>query len=256
MTTPTPVTLDVEFLTACPVCDCPDIHPALSTKWKDNDITYGVCADCGQMFLNPRMTDEQTAQYYSGQYRDLTEGEGGISDQNLTTQKSRATLQHAVMSPFLPAVSSHLELGCSGGFLLDAFHALDSLGIEPDVRYHGLPVASKYPVIASITQAVSRPFDLISMSHVLEHFNHPLGVLQFLAGNFTDDNTRFLIEVPNTEWEAVATISHPLAFNVVTLCRLFGRIGYRAAAVMYHGLGVQYPKYLLALFERKHEIQN
>lgn len=251
MTTPEPITFELELLTACPVCGSQQIQPAFSTNWKGNEITYGICLDCSQMFLNPRMTDEQTAAYYSGQYRDLTEGEGGISEQNLTTQKARATLQHAVMSPFLPLVSSHLELGCSGGYLLDAFHAEYTRGVEPDERHHDLPIASKYRVYKSINDVAPFAFDLISMSHVLEHFNHPLEVLERMMSDFSGDNTRFLIEVPNTEWEAVATISHPLAFNVVTLCRLFGRIGYRPAAVMYHGLGVAFPKYLLALFERK-----
>lgn len=245
------ITFELEYLDSCPICTSASLMPAIRAEWKGNEITYVLCTDCGQLFLNPRMTDEQTTLYYSGTYRDLTEGTGsGISNSNLYTQCKRAETQYRAMFPYLQEIGSHLELGCSAGYLLDEVKAKKSMGVEPDTRYHALPIASLYPMASDLALVPPMQYDLISMSHVLEHFNHPLQVLQNLVFNYAGPNTKFLIEVPNSEYQVVATLSHPMSFSLVTLSRLFERVGYKPMAVTYHGMGRPFPAYLLAMFEQ------
>lgn len=246
------ITFELEFLDHCPICESGQIRPAFKSPWRGQEVIYGVCLDCGQMFLNPRMTDEQTTAYYSGMYRDITEGadNGGVTQGNLHTQCKRAELQYKIMGRWLEDVKSHLEIGCSAGYFLDEVKALDAIGVEPDSRYHTLPIARMYPMVKDISDVEPRAFDLISASHVVEHFNHPLQYLSNLVEHYTDGNTKILVEVPNTDFQAVATLSHPMAFGVMSLGKLFERVDYRPISIQYHGMGQPFPKYLLALYER------
>jgi hypothetical protein len=246
------ITFELEYLDRCPICESDQMLPAFKSQWRGQQLICAACHDCGQLFLNPRMTDEQTSIYYGGMYRDITEGAetGGVTQGNLFTQCKRARMQWEMMQRWIGEPKSHLEIGCSAGYFLDEVLALDAIGVEPDARYHRLPIAKKYPMVRDIDEVEPRAFDLISMSHVLEHFNHPLQYLQRLVGEYSHPGTKFLIEVPNTDYQAVVTLSHPMNFGVMTLGRLFEKIGYHPISIQYHGLGQPFPRYLLALYAR------
>jgi hypothetical protein len=244
------VTFEMSQLSACPVCKGRSVREAIESDWGSITIHYSVCDECGQLFLNPRMSDKQTTEYYtSGLYRDVTEN--GINDANLKTQQERANKQYELISDYLGHPRSNLEIGCSAGCWLEKVNAPDSQGVEPDERYHSLPASSKYPMVTDIAFVDYRPFDLISMSHVLEHFNHPLDYLTNLVEHYAGPHSRFMIEVPNADFLWGMSLNHPMAFNLTTLSNLFTRVDYKPIAILYHGLELPFPYYLLAVFEKR-----
>lgn len=249
------LTLNFEILDACPVCGSKDISAAYKDNYKGmGEIYQFFCGNCHLIFLNPRMTDEQTTQYYAGLYRDtIQENDEGISEADLIRQTKRAQIQVEIIKNFIEGCGSNLEIGSSAGYLLDGLHKVgvsDCVGIEPDARYHELEPAKYYKLYKDISEVEPRIFDLITMSHSLEHFNHPLRYIQDLIANYAHPGTMFMIEVPNTEYYQCFGIAHPMNFTRETLNGLFDKAGCNTIRNFTHGLdGRLVYRYLIGLYQ-------
>ena len=238
--------LEFEPLTACPVCGGTRWHKSIEASQYDYPLSFYRCVGCNVQFLNPRMTDAATEIYYRQVYRDLLKRIRWDEANDLRLQQMRAKAQVEAIREWLP-VGSHLEIGCSAGYLLEAVNAPVSWGVEPDLAFRQMEPARRFRVVEKLEHVAYADFDLISLSHVLEHFNHPLADMRRILQTFAQPNTRLLVEVPNAAGTKEAfLIHHPIAFDPVSLSFLFARLGYRALDRWDVGGG----KYILFLFER------
>jgi len=201
------------------------------------------------------MSDEQTTKYYSGLYRDtISENEAGINPVDLQNQHQRAMVQVNTIKQHLTGMKSNLEIGSSAGYLLDRLYnecGFDiCIGVEPDVRYHGIEPARNYHVFRDIKQiSPRRQFDLVTMSHSLEHINHPLGYMQNIIDNYTHDGSLIMVEVPNIDYYMCYGLAHPINFNQESLNGLFMMLGCMPVGNYAHGLGtVPVRKFLIGLY--------
>jgi SAM-dependent methyltransferase len=251
--------IKIEQLDKCPICQGDKIPTVYDhTIYSPNTsaattVHYSICHACGSIFLNPRMTDEFTKHYYQGTYRDILYPEtGGISPENCITEKNRAQLQVEICKGYFEGCKTNLEIGCSSGALIkelwDNFKIV-SIGIEPDIRYHKLMWMPEI-VFSELEKAIGPKFDLITMSHVLEHLNHPLEYIINLVQNYTHVGTLFMVEVPNHDYYQGFGFPHPFSFNIRSLSYIFGKAGCAPVAVFNHGLDGPNPfKYLLAIYK-------
>jgi SAM-dependent methyltransferase len=118
----------------------------------------------------------------------------------------RAAAQIAFLRTGLPddwAPARVLDVGCSAGSMLVALSATAGrlTGYEPDVQMarfaaHRLPTADIRATVCDPADLPAGEFDLITMSHVLEHVPTPVefvrGLLRALA-----PGGRLFVEVPN-----------------------------------------------------------
>lgn len=242
-----------ETLTACPICQSASIF-----KRRDEGYLAGVytCKACGQYFVNPRMTDEEVSAYYQGAYWNaMSKNNEGLSMNNLVRHRDRARTQVITLADWLKDLHTVLEIGSSAGYLLDYLHSsyeMDTMGVEPDTRHHAVAPAKYHKLVTDVSLLPARRFDLIALSHSLEHLNHPLEFMRDLTAKHAHPGTRIMIEVPNLDHGHPTTLSdrHPFGFNVKTLTQLMGRIGYKPMVTTFHGLNSLQPLYLLGMFER------
>lgn len=247
--------LDFEQLTQCPICKGKNIPTMYEFNYRGNGTLYcSVCADCHLNFLNPRMTDEQTVKYYSGLYRDtINQNEDGINPVDLQNQHDRAMVQVNTIKEHLKGLKSNLEIGSSAGYLLDRLHMECDfeycVGVEPDTRYHRLEPGCNYRMYQDIDEVPKQQFDLITMSHSLEHMNHPLEYMRNIIDNYTHDGSLIMIEVPNTDYYMCYGLAHPMNFNQETLNGLFIRLACMPVGNYVHGLGtVPVRRFLIGLY--------
>lgn len=107
--------------------------------------------------------------------------------------------------PFLDGASI-LELGCSDGLMT-------SMLIEKSTRYVAVDGSKKYcdhvrkiinddriEVVCSLFEdlELNEKFDVVIMSHVVEHVVDPVGVMM-IASKFLKDRGRILVTVPNAD---------------------------------------------------------
>jgi len=156
-------------------------------------IRYCQCQDCKLIFQNPRPSDEELNEYYeSGTYRRIVYQ---FPEGRDTTEKTRAKIDAEIIKEHIGEITTHLDIGCGRGFLLDKIGANLKVGVESDISFVYVKGIETY---AQIDQVPQKSFDLVSAIHLLEHVQYPLDFLKKIVG-FVEKNGHLVIEVPS--WE-------------------------------------------------------
>lgn len=173
----------MELLSICPLCGGKDSRLFDERMFRGYKVTNWLCQHCGLVFMSPRMDASELAQFYAREYRRLYQGRCGIDERELKLQSQRAIHLVSLVRERVGVINRHLDIGCSGGRLLWAMQmamGCQSIGIEPDDTYRKFCVSQGLTVYSSLNEVQalpSEPFDLITMSHVLEHLTDPVGYL-------------------------------------------------------------------------------
>jgi SAM-dependent methyltransferase len=230
-----------EAVPACPLCA--DDHSKFfeQSEFRGQTVTYRLCENCGLVYQSPRMTQAESAAFYTQEYRLLNEGSASPTQRNLANQRGRAASLHAFSKLFLGTIRRHLDIGCSTGLLLQVFQAAyqcQSIGIEPgeahrdNARKAGLTV---YASLDELELSETGRFDLISMAHVLEHLPNPARYLAHLRDNLLEHTGRLLIEVPNLYAHDSFEPAHLVAYSAHTLRQTLEKAGFEIIRLEEHG---------------------
>ena len=152
-------------------------------------VTYERCAGCNSWQQNPRLDDESLGRYYGdGIYRATL----GISNDRLDADElARAKTDAAYIAHHIGRVVSHLDIGCSRGYLLQQVDASIKFGVEPNAAW---PMPS-IDTVRTIDEVGGR-YDLVTMIHVLEHEPYPVEFLRKAAERMTKQG-KMIVEVPS-----------------------------------------------------------
>jgi SAM-dependent methyltransferase len=197
-----------------------------------------LCRRCGLVRTNPRWTAEAYVDFYTHHYRDLYERADHSPDLYYAAQLERGReradfiLRRCRSTRISPAV---LEIGCGGGWNLQPFQqrGWTAVGWDFDDDYlaagreRGLDL--RY---GSLDAAVARNerFELIILSHVLEHLLDPRSDLRKLRNLLTPQGALY-IEVPSL-FDVSANLlryfqnAHTYSFVPKTLESLMESAGY------------------------------
>lgn len=231
-----------EIVEKCPFCASRNIS-LFERMFRDLLLEYHLCKNCGLVFQSPRMTREESVSFCTGAYYQLQEQKKYMMMHNSAVQRMRAKalvdFTHDLIHP-----NSHLDIGCSSGTLLQYFQVeyehLVSVGIEPDKNRRifawrkGLDVYSSLGELETSKYNAKR-FELITMSHVLEHLREPFEYLRHLRYNVLALNGHLLLEVPNLYAHDCFELSHLFAFNSHTLQELLRHSGFDIIKFEKHG---------------------
>jgi len=229
-----------EVLERCPICR--GRHTPFET-WEDGgeQLVYRRCLQCGLVFQSPRPTQEFLARFYEEGYRTQVQGTEQVTMKDLRIQTGRARFLTTFCHGVAADISRHLDIGCSSGQLLRAMQAASngiSIGVEPGDAYRaacheqGLQV---YPSLAALEEAGEERFDLISMSHVLEHIPDPFAYLADVRRTWLKPGGYLLLEVPNLYGHHAYELTHLTAFSPGTLRLLLQGAGFRMMRMRTHG---------------------
>ena len=210
-------------------------------KFRGRDVINRLCLYCGLVYQSPRMSKVEAAEFYQAEYRELYQGDENPIAKDFSTQTDRAESLLSFVRPHISAVSRHLDIGCSTGLILQHFNLLygcQVVGIEPGEAYQnyasqqGLKV---YKALDELENAGEEKFDLISMSHVLEHLPDPVGYLIHLREDLLDPHGRLLLEVPNLYAHDSFEVAHLVSFSSQTLTQTVEKAGFEIVKLKLHG---------------------
>ncbi len=191
----------------CPLCGGVE-RPVVSSKDRHgNPLTTVICKDCGIVTNDPIPTDEDLAAFYRQDYRKAYKG---LAEPRMRQiwRNFHGTAEH--ISTFRDCYHGRkrcLDLGSgSGEFMYLANRVgVDCLGVEPNEGYSaycrdklGLNVLSQ---TLEECDFADESFDLIRLSHVMEHMRDPVRSLKVLKRWLSDDGILY-IEVPNIDRDA------------------------------------------------------
>jgi SAM-dependent methyltransferase len=205
--------------TACHVCGRPGVEP-LEQKGKpfrlvSSDVQpvsgtaeFSICSHCltVQKTATPAwqaMADRIYASY------DINHQSQGAEPTIFDSAKGSGPRSLILLRNFLDMVDLAgkgrlLDIGCSNGNLLKSFHSL-----RPDWKLSGaelvdqwkdtvlaLPGVEAFYVTSGPDTAYAGKFDVISLSHVLEHIPDPITFLRGIGSHLTPGG-RILLAMPN-----------------------------------------------------------
>jgi SAM-dependent methyltransferase len=188
------------------------------------------------------MTDEETDEFYKREYRRLYhQGQERPSAKVLEVQRQRAATMRKIVVTQIAKVSRHLEIGCSAGYLLQALQdqfGCTSVGIEPGNAYRDYAVQQGfrvYPSLVELQENKEERFDLISMSHVLEHLTDPVAYLSELRRSYLTPDGWLFLEVPNLYGHDSFEVAHLYSFSSHSFCQVIQKAGFRKIQLVKHG---------------------
>jgi 2-polyprenyl-3-methyl-5-hydroxy-6-metoxy-1,4-benzoquinol methylase len=256
-------------VTACHVCGAPAIQ-ALDqggTRFRlvssdvqpvDGTAEFGFCPACGtvQKAVTPAwraMTERIYAHY------DINHQGRGAEPMIFDSAKgsgprSLILLRNLLDTIGLPNDGRLLDIGCSNGNLLKSFH-----GLRPAWKLSGSELSDTWrdavtalpgveQFYSGLDPAYAGPYDLVSLSHVLEHVTDPAAFLRRISGQLREGG-RILLAVPDLE-------QNPIDLLIADHCTHFD--GESLASVAQRaGLALEFlstsllPKELIAVLSRR-----
>jgi 2-polyprenyl-3-methyl-5-hydroxy-6-metoxy-1,4-benzoquinol methylase len=212
------------------------------------------CNNCGLIYFNPQPTEEALREYYS------SESEGGYAEDmvgrwgELTSERmpsllnELAFLETSLRSGLHKGSASKeqirfLEIGCALGYLLYAAKSIgwDAVGVDsckPAADWAHQHLNLKI-IVGTLEDAVEtlpkEGFDIVLMSHILEHTCSPTSTLQAVHHLLKPDGI-VVVYVPNGDgiqarhdfsaWEWYHFPSHLYYYSPQTLSLLLKKIGF------------------------------
>jgi SAM-dependent methyltransferase len=255
------------MLTHCHVCDSPGLEPvhapgrpiglvSSDVQTRDARVAWAVCLRCAtiQKILDRdwrHLADDIYARY------DINHQAAGDEPRLFNTAfgsgpRTEILLRYLLRLIDLPLTGRLLDIGCSNGNLLKTFHR-----VRPGWELYGSEISDRWKdtVLAlpgvrgfHAGRAIAYPlrYDLITMSHVLEHVPDPTAFLRPLIANLAPGG-RLVIIVPNIRQNPIDLLiaDHCSHFDTVSLDRVLAESGLAASDLTARTI----PKELIAIAE-------
>ena len=237
-----------EPVLSCPACGCSVIIDS-EDVWLDKlnlALHFDRCNRCDAMYLNPRMTEKESREFYMREYREVV---GLITNYNeamdAERQRRRAKVIRSLIGDY--PIKAHLDIGTSRGELLKAVGAVGRFGLEWNMEDAELCWREGSQIYREFSDLPVMKFDLITAIQVLEHVNDPQNFLREAKGRLSE-NGRMWIEVPNADYSHNHQPWHVVEYNEGALRTLLTKTGFMIRQLYaYNGyLNTNTPNYLVA----------
>lgn len=218
-----------ECVDRCVICGCQKFFSVERYKPRQDMLEYVACAQCGLVFMNPRPTEKELAEYYADSFWQ----EGKIGAQIQKQRRIALSIKRYIALKAPALLLRHalfiLEVGSSFGVTLSALGnvisekggVVELFAIEPSAHavsqgaeyYRGVTMLGED--IHTLNGCQS-PFDLVIFSHVLEHFPNPIEALRLIASKISLSGLLY-IEVPNFYSHPSVSYAHNYCFTETSL---------------------------------------
>jgi 2-polyprenyl-3-methyl-5-hydroxy-6-metoxy-1,4-benzoquinol methylase len=223
-------------------------------------VVNNICSNCGFVYMPQRMSEKELNDFYKDKYRTLYQGQEEPTTANLKTQTLRADDLQRFAQENTGKVDRFLDIGASAGLLMEAFQkntGSEVIGLELGDSYRKFAQDKGLTLYASLEKmqkAGEENFDLISMSHVLEHIPNPKEYLLGLR-ELLNEGGHLLLQVPNVFWHDSFEVAHLISFSPHTLREMVRAAGYLPLSIKSHGYPISklFPIYTTIL-ARKEDI--
>jgi SAM-dependent methyltransferase len=195
----------------CQLCGTDAFETVSERDRHGNPLRTVMCRGCGSVTNDPIPTDEELAAFYRSDYRTEYKGVAEPRMRQVWRNFGRLEAHIGANAEFYSGRRKCLDLGSgSGEFMFMAGRlGIECVGVEPNAPYAaysrdrlGLNVMTQ---TLEETAFAAGSFDLIRLSHVMEHMREPVRSLKVLRDWLTDDGILY-IEVPNVLDEAARKV--------------------------------------------------
>lgn len=208
------------------------------------EFHYECCNDCGLIYLNPRIAEQELGAYYPSYYLPYRGGKawGRFATLVNRAQKKIDRKRVRIARNCLPQKDSRvLDVGCGNPSFLRQLVKQGYHGTGIDFKAEGwddeTPENDRLQLFEVDPKEFhsEKPYDLITMWHYLEHDYNPAKTLQHLR-EMAHADTRLVIEVPDYDsisrkrfgekWEGFHAPRHTAVYTATTLKSMLNKNGW------------------------------
>ncbi|UCE06633.1 MAG: class I SAM-dependent methyltransferase [bacterium] len=164
------------------------------------------CSECDAVYLFPIPSEEEEAQFYNQEFEKFMAKRSGKNQDwteplaHVKANQDQVKRRWPFLEPHLRSGQTLLEIGCSSGFMLNAFrdHGLNCVGIEPSGAFLDFLLANDYEGYKSLEELVQREekkFNIIVHFFVLEHISDPYSFFSYSL-ELLEEGGKIIAEVP------------------------------------------------------------
>ena len=236
----------IETVRACPICDGRQADVLHSQRFVLSDdkklaSSYAVviCARCGAAFADTPVTQQEYDQLYADRSRYAAGPAAHAKDNDRDTARFRE-MAEAIAHAVGDKGARIADVGCANGQMLAALAARGYtrlVGLDPSpgcvAQAGSLPGVEAYVGSLSDIPSAAGQFDVVILSHVLEHVRDLKPALEYLKRVMTEDSVLY-VEVPNASryaefaWSPFQDFNteHINHFSLVSLANLLRHCGF------------------------------
>lgn len=202
------------------------------------DVRNVACEKCGLVYQNPRMSKKEIDGFYAYQFHKMSVNKPSKGEE-LVGERSRQDQFNYIVGKLPLRKGKILDVGSFEGYFLSLFRKIgwEAYGVDPHIgacqmakRKYGL--GNIYAINFEESNFDAGFFDLITISHVLEHVRKPSEMLK-LAHDKLKEGGYLFIQVPNVHdpfSNAVVhffSFQHLYSFSPVTLRNYLKKYGFK-----------------------------
>jgi SAM-dependent methyltransferase len=194
----------------CRICDAAEEDQAIRADFVfggNEEHNFWHCQQCDAVYLYPAPSAEEEAIFYKREFEEFmstrSNGERDWSgaEAHIKTNQDQVFRRWKFLEGHLSPQKSLLEIGCSSGFMLNAFrdHGLQCTGVEPSGEFVQFLEQNGYSAFNSLDELQQQKpqarFDLIVHFFVFEHIRDPF---EFLKQSFDllNPQGKIIAEIP------------------------------------------------------------
>lgn len=206
-------------------------------------LVYYQCDNCGLIYQSLEESQAANPEFYRKTYRKIYQADEKPAQKDLWVQEKRADHLISIIQDHMDKIPERvLDIGASTGTLLrkmrDRFGS-EVFGVEPGDAYRIFAKnmnIEMFPSLDVLIDSNVEKFDLISISHVLEHFADPVDELTKIKTELLDGEGYLLVEVPNFYAHDSYELAHLTCFTPHTLCEMLNQAGFKVVLMKKHGV--------------------
>ena len=169
-----------------------------------DEHNFWSCSICGAIYLYPIPSPEEEKKFYFQEFEKFMSSRVGDhrdwsnAEKHKTTNEDQVHRRLPFFKDYLKKDLDLLEIGCSSGFMLDAFKAkgLNCIGVEPSGEFKDFLIQSGHNVVQDISEIEEhKKFDIITHFFVLEHIRDPFAFLS-QSYDLLKENGVIICEIP------------------------------------------------------------
>lgn len=223
----------------CPVCGV----AARAAETQHKAMLLWRCEGCGSVYMDPPPTDADRHAMYDDPYAGAQVGYYSKKEKKLRRLRKRARMLDAVVTT--PG-KKFLEVGCSGGFMVEAMRerGYDAYGLDPDgpgVEFARQEFPQNTYFVGLLEEVEARgelgQYDAIYCSEVIEHVPRPAPFVAAIARHLVKGGVLNVTTPDVAHWNKPKDITQWNEFCPPSHCTYFTPKGLRTIFEA-HGLEV------------------
>lgn len=145
---------------------------------------FWQCDRCDAVYLFPVPSEKEEARFYREEFEKFMSGRSGEdrdwsnAEAHIKSNQDHVARRWKFLLPYIKPEMDILEIGCSSGFMLNAFREenLKCVGVEPSgqfIKFLHSNGYEAYQKLEELKKSQTGPFDLVVHFFVLEHIRNP-----------------------------------------------------------------------------------